>query len=46
MNIPEDASEILIIDIIVGIAMALVGYLTKGSRNFRSSRNKKARKQI
>ena len=46
MNIPQEASDILIIIALVGAAMALVSYLTRNGRNFRSSRNKKARKQF
>ncbi|WP_298550942.1 hypothetical protein [uncultured Algibacter sp.] len=46
MNIPEEAYQILILVIIVGVAMALVSYFTRSGRNFRSSRNRKARKQF
>lgn len=46
MNIPEEAYDIFIIIALVGVAMALVSYFTKNGRNFRSSRNKKARKQF
>lgn len=46
MELPSEAHEIIIIIIIISVAMILVTYLTNGSRNFRSSRNKKARKQF
>ncbi len=46
MNLPSEAYEIFIAVIIIGVAMTLVHYLTHRSRNFRSSRNKKARKQF
>ena len=46
MNIPSEAYEIIIAVILISVAMVLVGYLTNSSRNFRSSRNKKARKQF
>ena len=45
MNVPDEFYQIIILVVVVGVAMALVGYLTKSGRNFRSSRNKKARKQ-
>ncbi|WP_386100113.1 hypothetical protein [Winogradskyella maritima] len=45
MNIPEEAYQIIILIILVSIAMCLVAYFTKDSRNFRSSRNRKARRQ-
>ncbi len=46
MNLPDDILYIMVSTIILGGAVALVGYLTKSGRNFRSSRNKKARKQF
>lgn len=46
MNIPEEAIDILILIAVVGAGMVFVDYITKKSRNFRSSRNKKARKQF
>jgi len=45
MNISAEAYEVLIIVGVIAAAMAITGYLTHNSRNFRSSRNKKARKQ-
>jgi len=46
MDWPLEFYYILVTIVFLAIAMALVGYLTKSSRNFRSSRNKKARKQF
>ena len=46
MNIPEEAYQITILVIVIGIAIAFVSYFTKSGRNFRSSRNRKARKQF
>jgi len=46
MDLPIEAYEILIPVAIISVALVVVHYLTKGSRNFRSSRNKKARKQF
>lgn len=46
MDLPSEAYEIIITVILISVAMTLVGYYTKGSRNFRSSRNKRARKQL
>ncbi len=46
MNIPSDAYEIIIAVILIAVAMTFVGYSTNRSRNFRSSRNKRARKQF
>jgi hypothetical protein len=45
MNIPSEAYEIFIAIILISVAMILVSYFTKNGRNFRSRRNKKARKQ-
>lgn len=46
MNIPSEAYEIIIAVILISVAMTLVSYLTKRSRNFRSTRNRRARKQF
>jgi len=46
MNLPNEFLQILIPVIFLALALALIGPLTKKSRNFRSSRNKKARKQF
>ena len=46
MDLPIEILDIMIPVILLSGAIALVGYLTKGSRNFRSSRNKRARKQF
>jgi len=46
MDLPYDILYIMIPVIVLAGAVALVGYFTKSSRNFRSSRNKKARKQF
>jgi len=46
MNIPEEAYDILIYVAVIGVTWAIVIYITRKSRNFRSSRNKKARKQF
>ena len=46
MNIPEEALDITIYIAIVAAGMAFVAYFTRKGRNFRSSRNKKARKQF
>jgi len=46
MNIPQEALDILIYISAIGVVWAIVIYITRKSRNFRSSRNKKARKQF
>lgn len=46
MDLPIEFYEILIPVSIISVALVAVHFLTKGSRNFRSSRNKKARKQF
>lgn len=46
MNIPEEAIDILILVAIIGVGMAFVAYFTRKGRNFRSRRNRKARKQF
>ena len=46
MDLPSEAYEVIIVVIVIAVAMTLVGYWTKRGRNFRSSRNKKARKQF
>lgn len=46
MNLPSEAYEIIIVVILIAVAMTLVGYLTNRSRNFRSSRSTRARKQF
>jgi len=46
MDMPNEIIYIMIPVIVLAGAIALVGYLTKSSRNFRSSRNKRARKQF
>jgi hypothetical protein len=45
MELPKEFFDILYPVVFVSIGLALVAYLTRYSRNFRSSRNKKARKQ-
>ena len=45
MDIPGEAYEIIIVIILISAAMIFVSYFTKRGRNFRSRRNKKARKQ-
>ena len=46
MNLPEDFYQIIILVTVVGIAMSLVSYFTRSSKNFRSSRNRKARPNL
>ncbi|MDB9721349.1 hypothetical protein OAA67_05705 [Winogradskyella sp.] len=46
MNIPSEAYDIIVTVIVIAVAMTLVGYFTNRSRNYRSSRNKRARKQF
>ena len=46
MNLPSEAYEIIIAVILISVAMILVSYWTKSGRNFRSTRNKRARKQF
>jgi hypothetical protein len=46
MDLPIEIVYLMISIIVLAGALALVGYLTKGSRNFRSSRNRRARKQF
>ena len=45
MDLSPEILDIMVPTILLAGAVALVGYLTKGSRDFRSSRNKRARKQ-
>ena len=45
MNLPSEAIEIIILVCVIGVGMYFVSFITKGSRNFRSSRNRRARKQ-
>ena len=44
MNLPDEFFDITIIVTLVGIAMALVHYITRDSRDFRGSRNRRARR--
>ena len=44
MDFPIEAFDVLIPVSMLVVGLALIGYITKGSRNFRSSRNKRARK--
>ena len=44
MDLPSEAYEIIIVVILISVAMVFVSYLTKNSSNFRSSRNRRARK--
>lgn len=46
MNLPDEFYHIIILIIAVSVGMTFVHYFTKNGRNFRSSRNKKARKQF
>jgi len=46
MNIPQEALNLFIYISAIGVVWAIVIYITRKSRNFRSSRNKKARKQF
>ncbi|WP_175416197.1 hypothetical protein [Aggregatimonas sangjinii] len=46
MDLPKEVFYILVPVVFLALAMALVGYLTKSSRNFRNSRNRRARKQF
>jgi len=46
MDLPYEVIYIMISVIVLAGALALVNYLTKSGRNFRSSRNKRARKQF
>ena len=46
MDLPNEVLDIMIPVILVAGAIAFVGYFTKSGMNFRSSRNKKARKQF
>jgi len=46
MKIPEDAYDFFIIIAIICALWAFVAYFTRKGRNFRSSRNKRARKQF
>ncbi len=45
MEAPTEVIYLMVTVTIVAAALGLLGYMTKDSRNFRSSRNKKARKQ-
>jgi hypothetical protein len=44
MDLPAEVLYMMVTVVALSLAMALIGYLTKDSRNFRSSRNRKARK--
>ena len=46
MDLPEEVLYMMVTVIALSLALGLVGYLTKDGRNFRSSRNRKARKQF
>jgi Tfp pilus assembly protein PilV len=46
MDLPNEVLYTMIPVILLAGAVALVGYFTKSSRNFRSSRNRRARKQF
>jgi len=46
MKIPEEALDILIYVAVIAVVWAIVIFITRKGRNFRSSRNKKARKQF
>jgi len=46
MDLPNEVLYIMISVILLAGAVALVSYLTKSGRNFRSSRNRRARKQF
>ena len=45
MELPKEMLYILVPVLFLALALALVQNLTKDSRNFRSSRNRKARRQ-
>lgn len=45
MELSFEAQNILYAVAFVSVGLVLVGYLTRNSRNFRSSRNSKVRKQ-
>ena len=45
MDLPKEFYDITIAISVVAVGLALVAYLTRNSTNFRSSRNRKARKQ-
>ncbi|MFD2585482.1 hypothetical protein ACFSQJ_00995 [Croceitalea marina] len=46
MDIPSEALYMMVTVIALSLALGLIGYLTKDSRNFRSRRNRKAIKQF
>lgn len=46
MNIGEEFFEIIIIIAAICVVWTFVIYFTKNGKNFRSSRNKRARKQL
>ena len=46
MDLPNEFYEITIAVILISVVMTVVSYLTKHSRNFRCSRNRRARKQF
>jgi len=45
MNLPDDFYQFIILIIAICVLWAFVVYYTKRGRNFRSSRNKRARRQ-
>lgn len=46
MNLPEDFYQVIILLIIISLVWTFAAYFTKNGKNFRSSRNKKARRQL
>ena len=46
MNLPDEFNNIFVLISIVIVLWIFANYFTKSGRNFRSRRNKKARKQF
>jgi hypothetical protein len=46
MDLPKEFFDILYPILIISVGFALVAYMTRKSKNFRSSRNKRAKKQF
>jgi hypothetical protein len=45
MDLPKEFYDITIAITVVAVGFAFIAYLTRNSTNFRSSRNRKARRQ-
>jgi len=46
MNLPEEYYQIIVLIVAISIVWTFATYFTKRGKNFRSSRNKRARRQL